>query len=98
MAGSRWIGGSRTFVRLQCCSVVFYACGFPLVFALKAGWVQVELCRKMAIAFLLVADGAFSVHHGKICAPGFLPLEDMGRVVVRVKCLVHSLQGSNLGF
>ena len=76
---------------LQCCSVIFYACGFPCVFALKAGWVQVESCRKMAVAFLLVADGALSVHPGKIRAPGFLPLEDMGRFVVRVKCLVHSL-------
>jgi len=76
---------------LQRGSVIFYACGLPRVFALKAGWVQVELCRKMAIAFLLVADGALSVHHGQIRAPGFLPLEDMGRVVVRVKCLVHSL-------
>ena len=43
-----------------------------------------ELCRKMAIAFLLVANGALSVHHVKIRAPGFLPLEVVGRVVVRV--------------
>ena len=67
---------------LQRCSVIFYACGFPHMFALKARWVQVELCWKMAIAFLLVADGALSVHHGKICAPGLLTLEGMGHVVV----------------
>ena len=52
--------------------------------ALKAGWVQMELCRKMAVAFLFIADGALSVHHGKIHEPGFLPFKVVRRVVIRV--------------
>ena len=43
-----------------------------------------ELCREMAVAFLFIADGALSVHHGKVHAPGFLPLEVVGRVVICV--------------
>ena len=54
------------------------------VYTLKTGWVQVELCREVAVTFLLVANGALSVHHGKISAPGLLPLEGMGHVVVYV--------------
>ena len=44
---------------------------------LKAGRVQVELCREVAVPFLLVTDGALSGHHGKI-----LSLEGMGPVVI----------------
>jgi len=76
---------------LQCCPVVFDAYGFPRMFALQAGWVQMELCREMAVAFLFIADGALSVHHGKIHAPGFLPIEVVRRVAIRVSCLIHSL-------
>ena len=47
---------------LQRCSVILNAYGFPRMFALKAGWVQMELCWEMAISFLFVADGAWSVH------------------------------------
>jgi len=47
---------------LQLCSVVLNAYGFPRMFALKTGWVQMELCWEMTISFLFVADGALSVH------------------------------------
>ena len=30
--------------------------------ALKAGWVQMKLCRKLAVTFLFIADGALSMH------------------------------------
>ena len=54
---------SRMGVFPWVCSVVFNAYGFPRMFALKAGWVQMKLCREIAITFLFIADGALSMHH-----------------------------------
>ena len=41
-----------------------------------------ELCREVAVPFLLVADGALSGHHGKIRSPGLLSLEGMVPVII----------------
>jgi len=59
------------------------------MFALKAGWIQMELCWEMAISFLFVADGALSVHQCQVHAPGFLPFSVVIRVVVRIQRLIH---------
>jgi len=74
---------------LQLCSVILNAYGFPRMFELKAGWVQMELCWEMTISFLVVADGALSVHQCYVHAPGFLPFSAVVHVVVRIQRLIH---------
>ena len=62
----------------QCCSVIFNAAWFPCVLTLKTGWVQVELCREVAVAFLLIADGALSDIMARFVRQASCPLRAWG--------------------